>query len=86
MHRLCYQAHSERRANRLTVSGFRRLRGAAERDETYPDDKPDSRSPSSPTLAFGATVVIGIAAVLADPLSGLLSGRGETRERNDTTA
>jgi MHS family citrate/tricarballylate:H+ symporter-like MFS transporter len=29
----------------------------------------------SPTLAFGATVVIGIAAVLADPLSGLLSDR-----------
>jgi MFS transporter, MHS family, citrate/tricarballylate:H+ symporter len=29
----------------------------------------------SPTLAFGATVVIGIAAMLADPLSGLLSDR-----------
>jgi MHS family citrate/tricarballylate:H+ symporter-like MFS transporter len=29
----------------------------------------------SPTLAFGATVVIGIAAVVADPLSGLLSDR-----------
>jgi MHS family citrate/tricarballylate:H+ symporter-like MFS transporter len=29
----------------------------------------------SPTLAFGATVVSGIAAVLADPLSGLLSDR-----------
>jgi MHS family citrate/tricarballylate:H+ symporter-like MFS transporter len=29
----------------------------------------------SPTLAFAATVVIGIAAVLADPLSGLLSDR-----------
>jgi MHS family citrate/tricarballylate:H+ symporter-like MFS transporter len=29
----------------------------------------------SPTIAFGATVVIGVAAVLADPLSGLLSDR-----------
>jgi MFS family permease len=29
----------------------------------------------APALAFGATVVIGIAAVLADPLSGLLSDR-----------
>jgi MHS family citrate/tricarballylate:H+ symporter-like MFS transporter len=29
----------------------------------------------SPTVAFGATVVVGIAAVLADPLSGLLSDR-----------
>ena len=29
----------------------------------------------SPTLAFGATVVIGIGAVLADPVSGLLSDR-----------
>ena len=29
----------------------------------------------TPTLAFGATVVIGICAVIADPISGLLSDR-----------
>jgi MFS transporter, MHS family, citrate/tricarballylate:H+ symporter len=34
----------------------------------------DSLHPSS-AVAFGATVVIGIAAVVADPLSGLLSDR-----------